>query len=416
MQKTSQKRNILNKLREMTDLPGAASEKYFDPEFKQILDQLRDADDKARSEATGEAIGIHGAPEDPISLKDLLKSAKSNLNRREYMKAISDLGRFHKKMFDLTQALSTFKVNIDKVHERFLFQDMDDDTSKQLSSLRGRWKSATYQNSYFIKEANILDFFTNIATERGRALAGWEKRYPNKIKKLKTETISLLSLSERLLARVLSTFKDMAKARAARNVDLYINNVEKLISLFKSYDAGQGGFKQYYESNVKDFLEKREAEENTKLELARLEKEKSLAEEEKLKQEQNKGLQQALDIEKQKSDPYAVPPIQEQPKQKIKLTNPIGPPPLPEQPKPNTYDYTNAGYTQKLDLTSGKMVWINDKGEKIAHNKFINSLESLAGESVILIKSHIKRYAKSIWQNDPESSVKLFKIANAIMS
>lgn len=49
-----------------------------------------------------------------------------------------------------------------------------------------------------------------------------------------------------------------------------------------------------------------------------------------------------------------------------------------------------------------------------AHRKFLNSLESLAGESPIILCAYIKKYAKVIEESDPESSIKLFQIANSI--
>src|SRR6266403_1952266 len=101
MQKAAQKRSLLNKLREMTNVGGIASEKVFHPEFQQLMDKLRnETDDPIRAIVSGEQIGEASPPDDGIGLKDLLKSARSNVNRREYMKAVADLGRFHKKMND----------------------------------------------------------------------------------------------------------------------------------------------------------------------------------------------------------------------------------------------------------------------------------------------------------------------------
>lgn len=256
MQKTAQRRGILNKLREKTNLGGIAAEKFFTPEFSELMNQLREGtDDPVRAILSGTQIGNASAPDDAISLKDLLKDTKSAINRREYMKAVANLGRFHKKLYDATKILSGFKANVDSIHEKFLFEGLDDDSKKHLTDLQGRInaKEASYNQKYFIKEANIMDFFANIGTERGRALAAWEKRYPKQVGKLKNDTTSMLRRSESLMTNVLSTLKDMATARATRNVDKYLLGADKIVKLYAGYDVA---FKEYYNANVKGFLEK----------------------------------------------------------------------------------------------------------------------------------------------------------------
>ena len=104
MEKTAQKRSLLNKLRENVDIGGIAAEKvpFLNPGFQEVMEKLRQADDQARSIALGEAVGDNGImPEDPVSLKDLLKESESALNRREYMKAAAFLSRFHNKVIDI---------------------------------------------------------------------------------------------------------------------------------------------------------------------------------------------------------------------------------------------------------------------------------------------------------------------------
>jgi len=266
MQKTAQKRSLLNKLREMTNISGIAAEKVFNPEFEQVMNKLRDeTDDPVRAIVTGEKIGEADAPSDGLSLKALLSSAKSNSNRREYMRAVADLGRFHKKMYDVVRILSGFKSNLEEVHEKFLFHDLDDESKQHLHDLKQRFtppKTAATE-SYFIKSANILDFFANIGTERGRALGAWEKRYPKQVGKLKKDTASLLTASEKLLTVVISTLKELATARATRHPDKYIESSAKIIKAYDSYDKI---FKNYYEANVKGFLEKQQLIAPTKVE------------------------------------------------------------------------------------------------------------------------------------------------------
>src|SRR5580692_7337557 len=120
MDKTAQKRSLLNKIQEGTNIGGKAAEKYFAPEFERVMNSLRKNDAKIRAIATGQSIEGADPGPDPIALKDLLKSAKSFLNRREYMSAVADLGRFHNKMVSISKVLSEVNLDIDKVHHEFL--------------------------------------------------------------------------------------------------------------------------------------------------------------------------------------------------------------------------------------------------------------------------------------------------------
>lgn len=251
MQKTAQKRSILNKLREMTNVSGIAAEKFFNPEFQRVMESLREKDDQIRSLVAGEAIGMGDPGNDSIALKDLLKSSKSNLNRREYMSAIADLGRFHKKLFDVVQEISKLSFDVDQVHHEFLFKDLDDEKKQHLHDLKSRF--AHNRRMEMIKEASVMDFFYNIGTKRGRALAAWEKRYPKQVGKLKKDTAVLQSRSEALLQQVLSALKEMASARSTRNVDAYTKAADKITKSYQGYDKS---FRDYYTANVKGFLEK----------------------------------------------------------------------------------------------------------------------------------------------------------------
>src|SRR5215207_5708523 len=115
MQKLSQKRNLLNKLREVTNLGGIAAENVpflNNPGFKELMDKLREIDDQIRAVITGQDIGSASAPNDTISLKELLKRAKSNLNRREYMTCISYLSRFHDKLSEAAQVISSYNADV----------------------------------------------------------------------------------------------------------------------------------------------------------------------------------------------------------------------------------------------------------------------------------------------------------------
>lgn len=257
IQTFAQKRNLLNKLREYTNLGGMAAENapfLNNPGFKELMDQLRSTDDQIRSIITGQAIGDASAPNDEMSLKELLKKAKSNHSRREYMTAISFLGRFHDKVGEAANFISKYNADVSSIHEKFLLEGLDDETVEHLHGLKNRFipKEANRKFS-FKKEAGILDFFVNIGTERGRALSAWEKRYPEKVKVLKNETSRMIDKSERIFVIIINCLKEMASFRATRKIDNYIKIADKIVKEFAKYDAE---FKSYYENHVKSFINK----------------------------------------------------------------------------------------------------------------------------------------------------------------
>lgn len=431
MQKVAQKRSLIDKLIEKTNIGGIATEKYFSPEFQQIMDQLRQVDDGIRAIVAGEQIGEASAPSDPISLKELLKSVKSNLNRREYIKAVADLSRFHQKTAEIVKLISFLKVNVDKIHEKFLFQDLDEESKKHLSSLMKRWSANLYFEKNLRKQANIADFLTNIGTERGRALSAWEKRYPNKVKKLKDDTVSLLSLSERLLSIILSSLKDLARARAKRNPDNYITIANKIPVAYKNYDQADNGFKKYYENNIKEFLEKQEFASPKDNIVAPLPASSPLP---VLNKQKDDTTTLPIIPSPSPTTVVPVPPINEP--QSLTKTIVTGPPsgmsparippmpparippmpPIPTlKPKPiSTEPHTtiiNDDNTDTYDVVKTQELL---PPIKTSHKKFFNSLKFMKNESNLLLSSHIKRYAQSIWSTDPETSIKLFKISQSI--
>ena len=248
MQKTAQKRSVLNKLREMTNVSGIAAEKFFNPEFKKVMESLRAKDDEIRSIVSGEDIGEGSAGSDPMSAKSILKSARSNFNRREYMSSIADLSRFHKKAIDVVMVIRSLNKDVDAVHHEFLYKDLPEDKIKHLNDLKQRFAATQAQ---LIKEAGIADFLVNIGTKRGRALALWEKRYPEKTKKLKNSIESLLKDSDTFLDKLLLHLKEMASARSTRNVDVYVGKANDILSSYSKYD---NSFKNQYNTVLKPFL------------------------------------------------------------------------------------------------------------------------------------------------------------------
>ena len=426
MQKTAQKRSLLSKLREMTNIGGIAAEKFFHPQFQELLDRLRnDTDDPIRAIVSGQQIGEADPPADGASLKDLLKSARSNLNRREYMKTIADMSRFHKKMEDAVKILDGFKYSLDAIHEKFLFQDLDDESKKHLHELKGRLAN---RSDKLVKEAGLLDLLTNLATERGRALAAWEKRYPKQVNKLKKDTENLFKRSEGLLSTTLSALKEMATARATRKVEGYVLSGEKIIKAYRNYDAE---FRKYYVENIKGFLEKQEL----------------VAPIEQVQKPQEMGGQDVkVETIRQPSIPTEPPPpessipmplVKKEPitekeepptfEENIVTAPTIKSPPPTKRSTPVEQLYQQIqqpgavpGLKQKIPPADLKedVPTLRSPGipPKPAHQQFLDSLEVMAEEHPIMLSAHIKKYAQGIQKSDPDTASQLLQLIKHIQS
>lgn len=418
MEKVAQKRSILNKLKEVTNISGQAAEKFFNPEFQKVMESLREKDNMVRAVIAGQEIDGADPGPDPISLKELLKSAKSNFNRREYMTTVSELGRFHKKLFDAQQVIKSLEVDVDQVHHEFLFKDLGDEHKKQLEDLKKRFANSRQQE--LIKEAGIMDFFHNIGTQRGRALAAWEKRYPKQIGKLKKDTSLLLSKSEMALTTTLSSLKEMAAARASRNVDNYMKAADKIVKAYQNYDKL---FKEYYINNIKGFLEKVELTSPV---------EKNVDSKEMGKQEipvENKDVSNLpiplISKEPEKSvvlpsgtaipSPFA--PTALTPSAKTPTIPPAAPVPSIDTAPPSSVSDTEASpppnMEEKEEYPSDRLakeMW----GKSEAHTNFLNSLIALSQESPLILAAHIRKYAQKIQNDNPQLAIQLFQIVKNI--
>jgi hypothetical protein len=450
MQKTAQKRSVLNRLREMSNVSGIAAENFFNPQFQEVMENLRAIDANIRSIATGQQ--IEGADPDPgntgdtHSLKDLLKSSKSNFNRREYMTAVAELGRFHKKFADIVRQINNLHNKVNEVHHQFLFQDLDEGRKKQLHDLKNRW--AAEERATLIKEASIMDFFYNIGTKRGRALAFYEKRYPKEVGRLKKETSNLLAKSENMLTQLLSSLKEMAGARAIRNVDKYMTAASKVA---KSYEGYDNLFKDYYNTNIKGFLEKVELVAPTKKiddnglgkteiptkEVPDLDLPGSTV----IKAPGSEGVRPSdptmppgefghVSIPSPRSD-YDNPSIPAPPPLPTNVglipsippaldTSPDLEPPSGMESNPPV-GQTMMGVAPPAQPPRQTMIGAappspprNTLPQTSAHANFMESLESMAGEDPRILSSYIKKYAQSIQGQCPEVAIKLFQVAKSI--
>lgn len=474
MQKIAQRRGIFNKLREMTDFSGKITEKYFNPEFKKVMTNLRKTDNNLRSIVAGESIGEEVDDEtkekfkgDPgkykISMKQLLKQAKSNLNRREYMKAAGDFGIFHDKVNEVTNEIGKFVNSVDDFHHQFLFGTEDEPalTEEQFKALQGlkeRWKESKRQQDELTKEAglsDIADFLHNTFRDRGRALSAYEKRYGKQTEKLKKDAHKLLGEAEGVLSQTLALLKEMASARAVRNPDNYLGFANKLADKNKNFDAK---FKTFYTENVKGFLEK------AKIYPTKTVKDTGIGNQEVGGGPSPSGAtptgEGSLDIPSPPSGrspttfesaptalippskPGAVVPKQETMGYGSPGAAHVAPPAAVSPPHAPPARQTLIGLTPAPGSAPGatdpsQLVPPNEfnKSESVAqqilsqnpdiakklsepttgaHGKFYDTLEKMSEKPPAILSAFISKYAKSIQGSDPETAIKLFKIANSV--
>jgi hypothetical protein len=418
MQKTAQSvrqtgRGVLNKLREMTNVSGVAAEKFFSPQFEEVMNSLREIDNDIRSIVVGKP--IEGGNPDPSnmgdarSLKDILKSAKSNFSRREYMTAVAELARFHQKMSDVVKNISQLDGKVNEIHHKFLFQDLDEDHKKQLENLKTRFAAEQY--ALLIKEASVMDFLYSVVNKRGRALAFYEKRYPKEVGKLKKDTSNLLSKSDSLLGVLLTSLKEMASARATRNIDAYIRSAGRISNVYGNYN---NIFKEYYTTNIKGFLDKVSPPPPTEK------------------------------VEDQSLGKTNIPttPAKEVPELDTPINNPPAPagpaanvtptsiPPAPDTERnltPPVGMTPNSGVTNVLTQNNPpRRTMVNvppvSPDEEVtqvyplsqAHVQFFESLMALGNEHPLIISNYIQKYAQSIQGSDPITAIKLWQISKSV--
>lgn len=247
MNKIAQRRGVLDKLREKTNVSGKILEK-FSPEYAELMDKLREVDDHIREEA--------------MQLKDYIKAAKTNFNRREYMTSVFYLGKFHDRVESINHELSKLGGNVDDKHMEFLFGDMDPEHLEYLTKYFNpkveKFKSNQNKKAVeeisrtVIKEAAFSDWWHNITTDRGKTLSGWEKRLPKYSKELKKQTASMITKSEAFLSFLLSSLKRLASFRNTRKLEDYLKEADKLKSKYSAFNVQ---FINYYNNNVKKMID-----------------------------------------------------------------------------------------------------------------------------------------------------------------
>lgn len=435
MNKIAQRRSVLNKLHEMTNISGAAAEKFFNPQFQEVMDNLRAVDSNIRSIVAGQSLDGGDVGGVDRSLKEILGSAKSKINRREFMTAVAELGRFHSKIKEVMAQIGRLHENVDKVHHQFLFQDLGDEHKQQLGDISQRWASTN--ESALIKQAlgeSIGDFLHNVLNDRGRALSFYEKRYPKQVGALRNAAAKMVARSQALLGIVLSSLKEMASARAARNPDKYIQAAKKVEKGFLAYDTS---FKEFYNGNVKQY-------------------EKFFAAQPK--EVPADKAPESVAVVPPGSDPNTpttsttipspgpgvstvVPtgeaaPIARTPgaplgedlmgyldqAKTIQNTSPTTPAPAATQSGMQSVEpgkpSTMIGVAPEANPRHGTVPYetqaANNLPPMLSHGKFWESLQSMSGEHPAILSSFIKKYAQGIQGSDPATAVQLLQIAKSI--
>jgi len=236
--------------------PGKVLERVFNPEITEIMNKLDKADDTIRKVI------------EDVNPDKLLKNVKSNVYRREYLVAISDLSEFHDAMKAINDTLVDFNKDYEeKVHTKFMFEGLkqkgNEKARQRLLDLEKKFAS-TIADLEMKKEAGnfLTDFWGRHISERGRALKAWEDRFGERSRALKEALNKIVQISENftnLLSECLdemSTFRrkrlfekyeeQSIRIRNAFNQytkdfrDFYNNHARKLIAQLKAFEAKQG--------------------------------------------------------------------------------------------------------------------------------------------------------------------------------
>lgn len=434
MDKTAQQRMPGAKLREALDWPARSAEKFFRPEFEKVMKSLVAKDDAIRSILLGKK---YGTPEagirlDGKSAKDLLKEAKSYINRREYISAVSSLAQFHRKMQEVSNMVDKLSFDVSKIHHQFLFGKKIPEKKymEHLTDLESRIAS---QNAEIIKQAGLVDTLRNMFTERGRALRAWEKRYEETVGPLRDATKEQLAASEALLTAVLETLREMGSLRAARKVDAYVEAAKNLKREFDTYDAGKNGFRNFYNTYVRKHVENQrkalQEDAGPSIELAPVGAPPSPTGE-AAPGVPGAGAAPAPGVGPSGTVPGAplpqafeqppgagvtgktVPGVAPQggiapaPGQQLGFPGAMGPESQTEE-KPER---------SKLDEVHEQIMreMAEKQKNKSAAERFIDSLEVYGNEHPSVLAAHISKYARSIKDEDPVTALQLFKVAKSL--
>jgi uncharacterized coiled-coil DUF342 family protein len=250
MDKIAQERGLLNKLREHANITSKLLES-INPKFKKMMEDLRKTDEK-----------IRGYSEQS---KDLIKSAKSLVNRKDYLSAASTMSAFHEKCRYIAAELDRFIKNVDMDSYEVLLGQFDDeqkerifgyDPNKELNLNEVSFVNDMEVMASLQKQAGLSDWWHNLTNERATAMRQLEKRFSiSFLKDLKNNSINIFNDSQRFLQFLLTTFKKLATALARGKPSIYISIAKSFLSKFDQYHKS---FVNFYEKNIKPLKQQHE--------------------------------------------------------------------------------------------------------------------------------------------------------------
>jgi hypothetical protein len=249
MDKIAQRLNWLQRTKEKTfgKLKDLKTDFLGSDEYREIIDKLISVDDEVREKA--------------FELKDYLKIAESNFNRREYMFAISYLAKFHEKMEEIMTAFQGLNDVVHKHHHAFLFGDLDPNQKEYLMEKMPKWFKGAPTKTASVKEAGLSDWWYSMTTDRGKGLRQWEKRFPQTARELKNQTNNMLNKSKALSSTFLNLLKQLGKYRVGRKIEDYVRLLPGINNKYRAYNKS---FNDFYNKYVKSYIESQKAAEEAK--------------------------------------------------------------------------------------------------------------------------------------------------------
>src|SRR5271166_2280498 len=410
MEKKAQERGFLNTLREKTNLTGKILES-INPEFQHMMEQLRSTDKEIRNEAKG--------------IRDVVKWARSLVNRRDYLSAAVNFSTFHERCRNIAHELEQVRDSVNLKHYKFLLDQFDDEYKEKLfgydpnKPLVPREKEASQNNEDdLVANGAFGDFISmpmsdmaaNLTRERSRAMKALESRFSvGFLKKLKADSNDMADMTEHFLTFLLATFKKLATAVATRNATDYISYGNEFIKRFAAYHAK---FVKYYSSNILPLKEKHEEG-----------KAQALAEQQKVEMDKSRALEeQAAKARGEHPKPPSIDegsdtvvsgqplPNEEEKQEALRKLHERYPESIPQPAKP-------VSAPDVPPVASGpKGIAPSPVKVPVAHQQFINKLEKLASSNDAgMLATELLKYAAIIEEENETDALKLIAIAEGIV-
>lgn len=473
MQKTAQERGFLSNLNEKLS-PIQDVKKKLSPEFRQVMENLVERDEKARKLALDE----YG-----VSLKQLAENAKTFCDKKDYMRAFSNIAQFHDIVVEIINEWSGVQDMMQESYHKYLLEDIDDETKEKLITFRDKFKpkAANYKTYGFTKNALFDELWEKIKHKMHKHQLNkeFEKAYKEFVNQTKIMSATVVNL-QRSLSR---TFKQLNGFRNNGKPQEYIKETLAFKKVFEKFSAQ---FNKYYMTHVKPIVDKLALDRSTILpEQVKPEQKKALPVAPAKQEIKPAELPQVPDLEVSRptlpmADRSTLPMLQEKrttmpgeplPNAFVESKRPtielseddpdveiISEQKPKEAPKPPSEPQKKAEEEIKHDFSKEgqelyrKIIKINDKEHfefyhkpskndaakkvivgqymklknslsnynddliiKNSHKNFFSNLEKLSNESPILVAKFIYKYAQLIEKTDQKTSNKLKQIVNTMV-